>query len=178
MKEFNEGSHSFIGYMVMAFVVAMLAIIGCSQHDSHQPIDIPSASLAPPLIAVLPAQPVPPIVSHEPAKQAATVSEAKPTKPLIAKAKKAVKLTKQPAKVDNTEAAALAKATKNAERADCLRAAVDFKIRLDVADGAIADYGNVITAKVCRHLMTAATTGTLVGIRSSAGPGVGLQRST
>jgi hypothetical protein len=115
-------------------------------------------------VKMLPAQPTP----------FDTVLPKPEPKPVIAKAKAPIKLSIKKPTVDNAEAAATAKAAKNAERIKCLNAVVDYKIDRDIEAGEIRDWGNAITAKTCRPYMTQATPGTLVGIRAFGGPGVGL----
>ncbi len=73
----------------------------------------------------------------------ATPAKTKPAK------KPAMSYVVYDAKFDTEEKAAQFKAEMNAQRADCLRQAVDFKMNIDEMRGEITDWGNVITAPIC-----------------------------
>jgi hypothetical protein len=176
---FNRSEkYGFYAVLALLAISAALALSSCNKPDPAVviPDKDPRIQLEkmgavkwkdpePTLASILPPQPTP---------SDTKVSEAPVAKPVISKAKSAPKFTKPGSKVDNAEAAALAKAAKNAERIKCLNAVVDYKIDRDIEAGEIRDWGSAITAKTCRPYMTQATPGTLVGIRAFGGPGVGL----
>lgn len=182
---YSNRTFAVIFSVVFSFLLVVAAFaFGCTD-KAAQPIDIPKQSAVEPLPDTrirLEQLGAVKMKAPDPAPAAAPVVLPKDSpKHVIAKAKAPVKLSIVLPKVYNAaEAAAVAKAAKNAERVKCLNFVVDTKIASDIEVGEIRDFGSAILAKTCRQYMTQATPGTLVGIRAFGGPGViGIQfRST